>query len=235
MVTGWRESDLRLAAERDRVRSIENPSAAPARWSWSTPRRWTCSRRAGRRTDGISSSIRSDRRRARISGSSISRADPSAEVFYQTNSEDGAGYFSPDGRWVAYWSQESGRGEAYVTPFPGPGRRWQVSQNSGTWVQWKPDGTELFVQEENGPLKVVPVDGAGQTFTNGEARDVMVLGTSNISGVLFSISPDGQRVLASVAASDEQTGHLDLVAGWATTRGGRMTSRPAIDQNVIEL
>ena len=142
---------------------------------------------------------------------------PSAELFYQTTSEDGAGYFSPDGRWVAYWSQESGRGEAYVTPFPGPGRRWQVSQNSGTWVQWRPDGTELFVQEENGPLKVIPVDGAGQTFTYREARDVMVLGTSNISGILFSISPDGHRVLASVASSDEQTGHLDLVAGWSAT------------------
>jgi eukaryotic-like serine/threonine-protein kinase len=142
---------------------------------------------------------------------------PSAELFYQTDTPDGAGYFSPDGRWVAYWSQESGRGEAYVTPFPGPGRRWQVSQNSGTWMQWRPDGTELFVQEENGPLKVIPVDGAGQTFTYGEARDVMVLGNSNISGILFSISPDGQRVLASVASSDQQTGHLDLVAGWSTT------------------
>ena len=48
--------------------------------------------------------------------------------------------FSPDGRWLAYWSEESGRGEVYVMPFPGPGRRVQVSTDSGGWMQWRADG-----------------------------------------------------------------------------------------------
>jgi serine/threonine protein kinase/Tol biopolymer transport system component len=142
---------------------------------------------------------------------------PSAELLYQANSDDGAGYFSPDGRWVAYWSQESGRGEVYVTPFPGPGRRWQVSQNSGTWCQWNPDGSEIFVQEENGSLKAISVDGTGATFTIGEVNGVMTLGTSTINGILFSIASGGERVLATVSKSDQQTGHLDLVAGWSMT------------------
>ncbi len=142
---------------------------------------------------------------------------PSAEILYQANSEDGAGYFSPDGRWVAYWSQESGRGEVYVTPFPGTGRRWQVSQNSGTWCQWNPDGSEIFVQEENGSLKAISVDGTGATFTIGGVHDVTDLGSATNSGVLFSIAPDGERVLTVVSESDQQTGHLDLVAGWGTT------------------
>ena len=140
---------------------------------------------------------------------------PSAEVFYQSEAEDGAGFFSPDGRWIAYWSQESGRGEIYVTPFPGPGRRWQVSQNSGTWLQWSSDGREIFFQEEDGPLKVTEVDGSGETFTIGRIEDVMVMDTSNISGIMFSIAPDGERLLVVDTNSGEQADALDLVIGWA--------------------
>ncbi len=146
---------------------------------------------------------------------------PSAEVFYQTEYEEGAGVFSPDGRWIAYWSQESGRGEVYVTPFPGPGRRFQVSDNSGTWSQWRSDGSELFYQEENGPLKVAAVDGRGETFTVGKIDDVMELASSNISGPLFSVAPDGQSILAGVSTSGEQSDYLDLVVGWVESLGER--------------
>ena len=142
---------------------------------------------------------------------------PSAEVFYQTEYEEGAGVFSPDGRWIAYWSQESGRGEVYVTPFPGPGRRFQVSDNSGTWSQWRSDGSEIFYQEENGTLMVAAVDGQGETFTVGEIEDVVELASSNISGQLFSVAPDGQSILAGVSAAGEQSPYLDLVIGWSAT------------------
>jgi Tol biopolymer transport system component len=144
---------------------------------------------------------------------------PSAELFYQSEAEDGASFFSPDGRWLAYWSQESGRGEVYVTPFPGPGRRWQISENSGTWLQWNSDGREIFFQEENGPLKVVAVDGRGETFTTGRTDDVMVLGTSNINGIMFTIAPDGQRILAGVTSTGVQSDALDLVIGWGPDQG----------------
>ncbi len=139
---------------------------------------------------------------------------PSAEVFYQTAAEEGAASFSPDGRWIAYWSQESGRGEVYVTPFPGPGRRWQISTDSGTWSQWRADGSELFFQEESGALMVAAVDGRGETFKVGRVEQVMDLGSSSISGPLFSIAPDGQTILAGVSASGEQSPYLDLVVGW---------------------
>jgi hypothetical protein len=92
-----------------------------------------------------------------------------------------------------------------------------VTQNSGTWCQWNPDGSELFVQEENGSLKAISVDGTGATFTIGEVYDVMTLGTSTINGILFTIASDGERVLATVSKSDQQTGYRDLVAGWSMT------------------
>jgi hypothetical protein len=139
---------------------------------------------------------------------------PSAELLYQTEAEDGIGTFSPDGRWLSYWSQESGKGEVYVTPFPGPGRRVQVSTNSGTWMQWRKDGREIFYQEENGPLKRVAVDGRGDTFTVGAVEDVAVFGTPLITGAKFSIMPDGERLLAAVTSQDEQSPVVELVVGW---------------------
>ena len=144
---------------------------------------------------------------------------PGAELFYQSEAEDCAAFFSPDGRWLAYWSQESGRGEIYVTPFPGPGRRWQISENSGTWLQWSSNGREIFFQEENGPLKVVAVDGRGETFTIGRTDDVMVLGNSNINGIMFTIAPDDQRILAGVTSTGVQSDALDLVIGWGPDQG----------------
>jgi Tol biopolymer transport system component len=139
---------------------------------------------------------------------------PSAELFYQTEAEDGVGTFSPDGRWLAYWSQESGPGQVYVMPFPGPGRRVQVSTTSGTWMQWRSDGREIFYQEENGPLKRVAVDGRGDTFTVGAVEDVVGLGSPTITGMKFSVTPGGERVLAAVTSQDEQSPFIDLVVGW---------------------
>ena len=139
---------------------------------------------------------------------------PSAELFYQTEAEDGVGTFSPDGRWLAYWSQESGQGEVYVTPFPGPGRRVQVSTDSGGWTQWRADGREIFYQEENGPLKKVVVDGRGDTFTVGAVEGVVNPGIPTITGKKFSITADGEQVLAAVSSQDEQSPFVDLVVGW---------------------
>ncbi len=139
---------------------------------------------------------------------------PSAELFYQTETAGAAARFSPDGRWLAYWSQESGRGEVYVTPFPGPGRRWQVSRNSGTWFEWRADGREIFFQEENGPLKSVSVDGRGASFSIGAEELRMTLGISTDSGAKFSVAPDGQKILAVINSKDAHSTALNLVVGW---------------------
>ena len=139
---------------------------------------------------------------------------PNAEVFYQTDAEDGAAMFSPDGRWISYFSQESGRGEVYVTPFPGPGRRWQVSDNSGTWSQWSSDGGEILYQEENGLVKSVVVDGSGDSLIIGATEDIVSLASPIITGAKFSFTPDAQRVLACVANENQQSDYLDLVVGW---------------------
>jgi Tol biopolymer transport system component len=61
---------------------------------------------------------------------------------------EAAGEFSPDGRWLAYTSDESGRSEVYVQPFPGPGGRWQVSSEGAEWVEWHREGELLYGRSE---------------------------------------------------------------------------------------
>jgi len=65
-------------------------------------------------------------------------------AFLSTPFNEQGGVFSPDGRWVAYQSNESGRDEIYVRPFPGPGGQWQVSTAGGSDPRWRPDGKELY-------------------------------------------------------------------------------------------
>jgi eukaryotic-like serine/threonine-protein kinase len=77
--------------------------------------------------------------------------------------------FSPDGRWIVYESNESGRFEVYVKPFPGPGGKWQVSTAGGTEASWSRDGKEIFYVSPGSKLVAVPV-AAGATFTAGQPK-----------------------------------------------------------------
>jgi len=69
--------------------------------------------------------------------------------FLATRFQESEGAFSPDGRWVAYQSNESGRTEVYVRPFPPAGGRWQVSDEGGAYARWSHDGRELYYRTEN--------------------------------------------------------------------------------------
>jgi serine/threonine-protein kinase len=73
--------------------------------------------------------------------------------------------FSPDGRWIAYTSDETGRFEVYVRPFPGPGAKWQISTNGGLWPSWSPQGRELFYEEVSSRrIMVAAYAASGGTF-----------------------------------------------------------------------
>ncbi len=100
---------------------------------------------------------------------------------------------SPDGRFVAYSSAESGKPEVYVAGFPEPRRRWQVSKASGGEVRWNPRGGEVFFLDATGQLLAAPVDGTGQPGTPA------VLFSESVSRVHlsqgYSPAPDGQRFL----------------------------------------
>jgi eukaryotic-like serine/threonine-protein kinase len=129
--------------------------------------------------------------------------------FARTPSEEGGARFSPDGRWVAYTSDESGRNEIYVQPFPGPGPKMQISTEGGSNPEWRRDGQEVFYTNQDGPrLMAVPI------ALNGAAVDVGTpVALFSIPPGPYAVAPDGQRIL--VAAPSEQGSTITVVLNWA--------------------
>ena len=136
-----------------------------------------------------------------------------------TRSNETAPMFSPDGRWLAYVSNESGRYEVYVRPYPGPGEKWQISSEGGRQPAWAHSGRELFYRIGD-KMMVVDVT-TGPSFSAGKPRMLFEGLYTHAAGpeeVLFSnydISPDDQRLLmvqesdAAMAATQ-----INVVLNW---------------------
>ena len=123
--------------------------------------------------------------------------------------------FSPDGRWIAYASPESGPMEIYVRPFPGPGGKWQVSTEGGTEPIWNPKGHELFYRSGK---KLMAVEYEAQpTFSPGKPKELFegpYVPTPR-SFPDYDVSPDGQRFLMLKPAEDQQaTSQIIVVQNW---------------------
>ena len=123
--------------------------------------------------------------------------------------------FSPDGRWIAYASNESGRYEIYVRPYPGPGGKWQISADGGTEPLWNPKGRELFFR--NGQ-KMMAVDyNAQPTFSAGKPKMLFegpYVPTPR-SFPDYDVSPDGQRFLMLKAVEQAQaSAPINVVLNW---------------------
>jgi len=107
--------------------------------------------------------------------------------------------FSPDGKWIAYSSTESGALELYVMQFPPTGNKWQVSSGGGFQARWRRDGKELFYLTENRTLMAATVNASGSGF---EVRDrQMLFETKFAHGQYhaYDVAADGQRVLINTA------------------------------------
>jgi Tol biopolymer transport system component len=128
---------------------------------------------------------------------------------------------SPDGRWMAYSSNESGQFEVYVRPFPDVnGGRWQVSSGGGGWPLWSPAGRELFYVGSEG-MMAVPIE-TEPTFTQGTVDLLFDFGpylkpTGNPNRRI-AISPEGDRflMLKEGSGSDEtaETPSIIVVQNW---------------------
>ncbi len=127
------------------------------------------------------------------------------------------GQFSPEGRWVAYSSNESGKWEVFVIPFPGPGGKWQVSTAGGSEPRWRRDGKELFYLAPDGKLMAVEVK-EGPTFEAGAARPLFqTRRREHVSSTdLFSydVSADGQRFLVNTDVGEVTSSPLTVVLNW---------------------
>ena len=145
------------------------------------------------------------------------------EMFLATEFGEISPAFSPDGRWIAYTSDESGTDEVYVRPFPAAGGKWQVSDEGGGNPLWSPDGRELYYRTNTG-MMVVSVETEGGTFRAGKPSQLFegrfrggVTGMA-VSGFRFQdydVLPSGEGFVMFPQSTEEGKGaHLVMVFNW---------------------
>jgi Tol biopolymer transport system component len=132
---------------------------------------------------------------------------PSA--FLATPVHERAPAFSPDGKWIAYSSDATGQFEVFVTPYPGPGRKWQISQGGGLRPAWRRDGREIVYQNKDALMSVdVATTGTGLQFQT--PHELL----KRPSGDYWSMTPDGSRFLVIYGANQDNGRELEVVTNW---------------------
>src|SRR5262249_17532726 len=131
------------------------------------------------------------------------------------------GQFSPDGKWVAFQSNESGRYEIYLQPFPGPGGKFQISTGGGAQPRWNKNGKEIFYVSLDGKMMATPVKLSpdGQSLEPGTSValfPVRIAGgpLSNPARQQYAVSPDGQRFLVNSVADENAAPPITLIYHW---------------------
>ncbi len=142
----------------------------------------------------------------------------------QSDFEELRGQFSPDSKWVAYQSDESGRHEIYVQAFPGPGRKLPVSIGGGTQVRWRRDGKELFYVALDERLMAVPITftGDGQSAAVGAP---VALFAAPLGGFIqqadfrhqYDVASDGQRFLIAAVTEAPSNAPISIILNWRRT------------------
>ena len=138
----------------------------------------------------------------------------------QTDFNEGLAQFSPDGRWVAYQSDRTGRVEVYLRPFPGPGADVRVSVDGGSQVRWSPDATELFYVAADNRLMAVPI----RILSDGKAIEPgtpTALFTTILSGAAgptykqqYMVSPDGKSFVMQSAVGQPTASPVTVIVNW---------------------
>ncbi len=133
--------------------------------------------------------------------------------FLQTPFREVGAQFSPDGRWIAYRSNESGKLEVYVRTFPAASGKWQVSTNGGQQPQWRGDGKELFYLSSDRRLMAVEVKRSA-TFEAGLPKALFDLAAAKVYDNNYGASADGQRFLLLRTLQEPALAPFSVVVNW---------------------
>jgi len=135
--------------------------------------------------------------------------------FLNSAGNQGNGMISPDGKWVAFVSDELGSPKVYVMSFPGGAGRWQLSLGGGTEPRWRGDGKEIYYLDSKGVLTAVPVASTADTFSAGNPTALFQIhGRANISSTdifTYDVAKDGQRFLVNRYVKSDRTTPLTIV------------------------
>ena len=134
-------------------------------------------------------------------------------AFKQTPAAERQGTLSPDGRWMAYASNESGRSEIYVEPVPGPGGRWQISTSGGEQPRWVRNGKEIVYRNGtkmmSAAVQTQPTLGAAKPV---ELFDRKFDRGGSVGG--YDVTPDGQTFVMTRSEQASPT-EVRVVVGWS--------------------
>jgi Tol biopolymer transport system component len=149
----------------------------------------------------------------------LSLSDRHAKPFLQSKWIVRNAQFSPDGRWVAYSTNETGNWEVYVSPFPSANSRWQVSKAGGEEPRWRRDGKELFYLSGEGKLMAAAV----KTGSNFEAGPPVKLFQTHVRQPIssqdvfsYDVAGDGQRFLINTKVDEPNPSPLSIILNWAS-------------------
>jgi Tol biopolymer transport system component len=139
--------------------------------------------------------------------------DPGPHAVVTGPAFEGGPQFSPDGRWMAYVSNESGQFQVYLRPYPGPDRRWQVSTDGGTSPLWNRSGRELFYRNGNKMMAVFVSTAPDVTLATPRIifEQPYAYG-STIALTNYDVSADGQRFL--MVKRESGVAYLNVVLNW---------------------
>jgi dipeptidyl aminopeptidase/acylaminoacyl peptidase len=133
--------------------------------------------------------------------------------FLQTSFNELDGHFSPDGKWVAYVSNENGSDQVYVAPFPGPGGKWQISTAGGSRPTWRRDGKEIVYLGADEKLMSAEVNAKGSQFEVGSVKLLFPVKPQR-PGTIYDAGRDGQRFLVNTSSAQKSMTPVTLVVHW---------------------
>jgi hypothetical protein len=140
-----------------------------------------------------------------------------ATLFLRTEFNELQGQFSPDGRWMAYVSDESKSFQVYVRSFPPSAGKWQVSVGGGSEPRWRRDGKELYFIAPDKKVMAVAMK-LGATLETGAPKELFVSRISSFSssvlGYNYAVSGDGQRFLINSSVVEARQDPITVVVNW---------------------
>jgi dipeptidyl aminopeptidase/acylaminoacyl peptidase len=136
-------------------------------------------------------------------------------AFLETPSNQRGARFSPDGRWIAYTSDESGQDEIYAVPFARSGGKWEVSVGGGSSPVWRRDGKELFYIAKDKKVMSAALKVRDSSLVIAAVHPLFSLGPTSNAEPVYDVSADGQRFIVDLL-KDQDPSPFTVVVNWTT-------------------